>query len=50
MGKVDGYGTITVGGEVLTLTRFGRFIIDCLTVAGTILGLWIVVVAVALCE
>lgn len=50
MGKVDGYGTITVSGEALTLTRRGRFVIDFLTVAGTIVGLWVAIAVVALCE
>lgn len=47
---MNDYGTITVRGEVLRLTRRGRFIVDMLTVVGSVVGLWVLVVVVALCE
>jgi hypothetical protein len=47
---VNGYGTITVKGERLPLTRRGRVVVDCLSVAGCVGIVWFAAVVAAVLD
>lgn len=44
------YGTITVRGEVLNVTKRGRVLLDCLAVSGCVLFVWVFGVVVAVLD